>query len=100
MSDVSDQAEDLGRRANDNEWLDRGVRFGMICYGVVYLLIAWLALQLALGSQQSNASSKGALQLLGQQSFGPVLLWLVAIALTVLVLWRAVELHVRHQECD
>ncbi len=61
--------------------MDRGVRFGMICYGVVYLLVAWLALQLALGHQQSNASNKGALQLLGKQSFGPVLLWLVAIGL-------------------
>jgi hypothetical protein len=100
MSDVSDQAEDLGHRANDNEWMERGVRFGMICYGVVYLLIAWLALQLALGSQHSNASSKGALQLLGQQSFGPVLLWLVAIGLTVLVIWRALEALVGHQEYD
>ena len=100
MADVSDQAEDLGRRANDNKWMDRGIRFGMICYGVVYLLIAWLALQLALGSQQSNASSKGALQLLGQQSFGPLLLWLVAIGLTVLVIWRALEALVGHQEYD
>ena len=100
MADVNDQAEDLGRRANDNAWMDRGVRFGMICYGVVYLLIAWLAVQLALGSQNSNASSKGALQLLGQQSFGPLLLWLVAIGLTVLVIWRALEALVGHREYD
>ena len=64
MADVSDQAEQLGRRANDHEWMDRGVRFGMVCYGVVYLLVAWLALQLALGHQGSNASNKGAIQLL------------------------------------
>ena len=81
MADVSDQAEQLGRRANDHEWMDRGVRFGMVCYGVVYLLVAWLALQLALGHHSSNASNKGALQLLAKQSFGPVLLWLVAIGL-------------------
>jgi len=100
MSDVSDQAEDLGRRANDNEWMDRGVRFGMICYGVVYLLIAWLALQLALGHQKSNASNKGALQLLKKQSFGTVLLWLIAIGLTVLVIWRLLEALIGHQEYD
>src|ERR1700710_2967078 len=100
MADVSDQAEVLGRRARDHEWMGPGVRFGMICYGVVYLLIAWLAVQLALGHQQSNASNKGALQLLAKQSFGPVLLWLVAIGLTVLVLLRALEALARHQEDD
>ena len=100
MADVGEQAEDLGRRANDHEWMDRGVRFGMVCYGVVYLLVAWLGLQLALGHQQSNASNKGALQLLAKQSFGPVLLWLVAIGLTVLVVWRVLEALVGHQEYD
>ena len=65
MADVSDQAEQVGRKADNSEWLDRGVRFGMICYGVVYLLIAWLALQLALGHQSANASNKGAMQMLG-----------------------------------
>jgi hypothetical protein len=100
MAEVSEQAEEYGRRANDNEWMDRGVRFGMVCYGLVYLLVAWLALQLALGNQQSNASNKGALQLLAQQSFGPVLLWLIAIGLTVLVVWRALEALVGHQEYE
>ena len=100
MADVSDQAEQLGRRANDHEWMDRGIRFGMVCYGIVYLLVAWLALQLALGHQSANASNKGALQMLGKQTFGPVLLWLVAIGLAVLVLWRALEALVGHQEYD
>jgi hypothetical protein len=100
MADVSDQAEQMGRRADNSPWMDRGVRFGMICYGVVYLLIAWLALQLALGNQQSNASNKGALQLLRKQTFGPVLLWLIAIGLTVLVLWRLLEAAFGHQEYD
>jgi hypothetical protein len=100
MADVSDQAEQMGRRADNSPWMDRGVRFGMICYGVVYLLIAWLALQLAFGHQESNASNKGALQLLAKQSFGPVLLWLLAIGLSVLVLWRLLEAAIGHQEYD
>ena len=100
MADVSDQAEQIGRRADDSPWMDRGIRFGMVCYGVVYLLIAWLALQLALGHHKANASNKGALQMLAKQPFGPVLLWLVAIGLTVLVLWRTLEALVGHQEYD
>ena len=100
MADVSDQAEQVGRKADNSEWLDRGVRFGMICYGVVYLLIAWLALQLALGHQSANASNKGAMQMLGKQTFGPVLLWLVAIGLAVLVVWRVLEAIFGHREYD
>jgi len=99
MADVSDQAEQVGRRADNSPWMDRGVRFGMICYGVVYLLIAWLGIQLALG-HQANASNKGALQLLAKQSFGPVLLWLIAIGLTVLVIWRALEALIGYREYD
>src|SRR3954454_12800750 len=101
MAEVRDhQTQGVGRGADFDEWLDRGVRFGMVCYGVVYLLVAWLALQLALGHQQSNASSKGALQLLAKQSIGPVLLWLVAIGLAVLVVWRAFEAVAGHREYD
>ena len=100
MADVSDQAQQMGRRADNSPWMDRGVRFGMVCYGVVYLLVAWLALQLALGHQGSNASNKGALQLMAKQSFGPVLLWLIAIGLTVLVVWRALEALIGHREYD
>ncbi len=100
MADVGDRAEELGRRADTSPWMDRGVRFGMICYGVVYLLIAWLAVQLALGHHKTNASNKGALQLLAKQSFGPVLLWLIAIGLTVLVVWRALEALIGHREYD
>ena len=98
MADVSDQAEQIGRRADDSPWIDRAVRFGMVAYGVVHLLVAWLALQLAFGHQQSKASRNGALQLLAQQPFGTGVVWLVAIGMYVLVLWRLLEAFVGHQE--
>ncbi len=65
---------------------------GLIAYGVVHLLIAWVALQLALGKSSQDASQQGALQELAGKPLGGVLLWAVAIGLFVLVIWRILEL--------
>ncbi len=85
MGDVSQQVEDLGRNADNSDWLDRAVRIGLVAYGVVYLLIAWLALQLALGDRSGKASSTGAMHQLAQQPLGGVLVWVVAIGMFLLV---------------
>jgi hypothetical protein len=100
MTDVGDRAQQFGREAQHSEWLDRGVRFGMITYGVVHLIVAWLAVQLALGQHRQNASQKGAMQTLAHQSFGPVLLWLIAIGMLLLTVWRVLEACFGHQEYD
>jgi hypothetical protein len=100
MTDIGDKAGQVGRDVQHSTWFDRAIRFGMVVYGVVHLIVAWLAVQLALGEHGENASQKGAMQTLAQQSFGPVLLWLVAIGMFVLVLWRLLEVFVGHQEYD
>ena len=91
MSDlggITDKAQRAGRDANQSEWFDHAIRFGLVAYGVVNLLIAWVALQLAFGDHSENASSQGALRELASQPFGDVLIWLVALGMFVLVLWR------------
>ncbi len=100
MTNVGEQAQELGREAQHSDWLDRGVRFGMITYGIVHLIVAWLAIQLALGDHGKTASQKGAMQTLAKQPFGTVLLWLVAIGMFLLVVWRVIEMFVGHQEYD
>jgi Domain of Unknown Function (DUF1206) len=86
------QTEQLGRRVRNSDALDVAARAGLITYGIVYLLIAWLALQLAFGNAHGDkASSKGAFEYLAQQSFGKLLLWAVVIGLALLVLWRLLE---------
>jgi hypothetical protein len=97
MTDIGDRAEQLGQQVHESKTLDRGVRFGMVVYGFVHLIVAWLAVQLALGQHQ-NASQKGAMQTLAHQSFGPVLLWLIAVGMFVLVVWRVLEVFAGHQE--
>ncbi|MFC4786167.1 DUF1206 domain-containing protein [Nocardioides sp. MAHUQ-72] len=98
MGDMKQAAESVGRRADNDPWVERGIRFGMFVYGVVYLVIAWLALQLALGDSSGSASSTGALHKLAQNSFGAVLIWLVAFGMVMLVLWRLLEAAVGHQD--
>jgi hypothetical protein len=69
-----------------------GITVGLIAYGVIHLLIAWIALQLAWGQSSQEASQQGALQELASKPLGGVLLWIVAIGLFALVIWRALEL--------
>jgi hypothetical protein len=90
MTDVSRRARSAGRRLDDSDLLDHLVRFGLVANGLVYLLVGWLALQLAFGDA-ANASSQGALHTLARQPFGVVLVWAVAVGLFVLVLWRVLE---------
>ncbi|HET7430030.1 MAG TPA: DUF1206 domain-containing protein [Nocardioides sp.] len=91
MADVSDQAEQLGRRAHNSEWTDRAVRVGMVAYGIVHLTIAWLGIQLAVGDKSGSASRNGALQQLEQQPFGELVVWVVAIGMFLLVVWKLLE---------
>ena len=58
-------------------------------YGIVHLLIGWLALQLAFGDHEGEPSSKGAMQELAEQPFGEVLIWAIAIGMFFLVIWAA-----------
>lgn len=83
--------------AEDHRWIDHGVRAGMVAYGVVHLIIAWLALQLAFGDAGGSASSSGALQQIAQEPFGGVALWLVVIGMVLLVLWRLLEAVAGHE---
>jgi hypothetical protein len=100
MANVGDQAERVGHELHHSQALDRGVRFGMLAYGVVHLVVAWLAIQLALGQRHQNASQKGAMQTLAKQPLGPLLLWLIAVGMFLLVVWRVVEVFVGHQQYD
>jgi hypothetical protein len=75
---------DRGEKSNTAQLLGR---IGMACYGVVHLVIAYLALQVAFGDSE-QADQKGALQQIGSTAFGQVLLWVVAIGLVLFGLWQ------------
>jgi hypothetical protein len=80
-------------RAGNSDGLENLARVGLVAYGVVHLLVAWLAVQLAwgVGGSGQQADQGGALATLAQQPFGTVLLWLVAVGLIALAAWQAAE---------
>jgi hypothetical protein len=79
-------------QAGDSASLEGLARVGLVAYGVVYLLVGWLALQIAWGASASkSADTSGALRTLAAQPFGKILLWLVALGLVALALWQASE---------
>ena len=78
-------------QADNSDALELVIRIGLVAYGVVHLLIGWLALQIAFGEKSKAASGSGALEYLAKQPLGGVLIWIVAIGMLALVLWRLLE---------
>jgi hypothetical protein len=76
------------------------IMLGLMAYGVVHLLVAWIALQLAFGRSSQEASQQGALQDLAGQPLGGVLLWVVAVGLLLLVPWRVLEIVYGHLDLE
>ena len=81
------------KSATDNEWFEKAARAGFAVSGVLHLLIAYIVLRLALGgpSPSGNADQSGALATLGSQTGGAVMLWIAAVGLVALGLWRLAE---------
>ena len=76
------------------------MRLGLVVYGVVHLIIAVTAFQLAFGDQSGSASQQGAFTQLSQSSLGDAALVLVAVGLLGLVVWQLIEAAVGHRRED
>jgi hypothetical protein len=75
------------------------VGVGLVSYGLLYLVVAWIALQLVFG-KRAKASPEGALSQLAKQPLGGVLLWIMAIGLFTLVLWQVLEAVIGREQPD
>jgi hypothetical protein len=69
------------------------VSLGLVSYGLVHLVLAWIAVQIALGGRGggADASSSGALRELASQPFGFALMLIMGIGLLTLVVWQGIE---------
>ena len=63
---------------------------GLASYGLMHLVLAWIALQVAFG-KKGDASNAGALRQVAQQPLGEVLLWVMAVGLLALTPWQVLE---------
>ncbi len=79
------------RRASDSpaaQWLARA---GLTARGIIYILIGWIAVLVALGRSAQEADQQGAIQLLAGKPYGLVSLWLLGIGFVGYALWRLSE---------
>jgi hypothetical protein len=79
------------RRASDSPAAQLLARAGLTARGVIYLLIGWVAVLVALGHSSQEADQQGALQLLAGKPYGLVSLWLLGIGFAAYALWRLGE---------
>lgn len=66
-------------------------RVGLVGRGFLYAVVALLALQLALGAPDAEASPNGALAWIGERPFGKFLLVALTAALFALAAWRFLD---------
>jgi hypothetical protein len=79
------------RRASKGQAAHFLVRAGLTARGVIYILVGWVAVLVALGHSSREADQQGALHLLAGKSYGLVSLWLLGIGFAAYALWRLSE---------
>ncbi len=84
-------ARTTARHASDSPAARGLARAGLTARGVLYILIGWVAVLVALGQSGHQADQQGALQLLASQPSGVFLLWLLGIGFAGYALWRLSE---------
>lgn len=81
----------VAHRATGSDAFEYAARAGFAASGVLHLLIAFIIAQLAFTGAGGNADQSGALATLAAQPFGKIALWVAAIGLVALGLWRVAE---------
>ena len=79
------------RRASDSKAAHFLARAGLTARGVIYILVGWVAVLVALGHAAREADQQGALHMLAGKSYGLISLWLLAIGFAGYALWRLSE---------
>lgn len=95
---VTHGAEASASRAANSSLLEALARAGFIGYGIVHLLFAWLALQIAFGKPAGDGDQSGALRTLAAQPLGKFLVIAVSVGLLAMAIWQALEAAVGHRE--
>ncbi|MBA3374274.1 MAG: DUF1206 domain-containing protein [Actinobacteria bacterium] len=84
-------AHAVSQRAANSTWVDRLARFGLVAKGVSYGLVGVLAGALAVAGAGKATDRQGALEVLADESYGKVLLVVLALGFAAYGLWRLVQ---------
>lgn len=88
MADARASARRAASGVSAGRTVDRLGRLGLVAKGVLYGVIAVLALQVAFGVGGDTVSQEGAIQAIARQPFGTLLLVVLALGLAGYALWR------------
>ena len=80
-----------GRQVHKGAAFDVIVGLGLVTYGLVYLLVAAIAVRLAVTGQRGADTPYTALDDLAETPVGEALLWVTAFGLGALTLWQVFE---------
>ena len=83
--------EQSARQVSDSSAMSAVARFGLATRGFSYLVIGWLAVQIALGRHPHEANQRGALATVAGHPYGKVLLWILGFGFAAYALWRLSE---------
>ena len=96
---AGDAAKGAAGKAGDHPVVEWGARLGYAASGVLHLVLAWLIVQVAVGSG-ATASQSGAVGALARQPFGQFLLWVLVVGFALLALWQVTELFTAREAFD
>lgn len=85
------QAKRQAKKARESDAAQGVGRLGFAAKGALYLLIAFLALRVSLGADETTDDRQSALRTIAEQPLGEVALAALAAGLAGYALWRAVE---------
>jgi Domain of Unknown Function (DUF1206) len=88
VGSIATAGADAVRTARRSRAAEAMARAGLGARGLTYLIIAWIAGQMALGATAQSADQRGAFEALASKPFGRVLLTAMAAGFAAYALWR------------
>ena len=86
------------RRAARSDWVDRLARAGLAARGLMYVVIAWIAGEIAFGGSGQQADRQGAIRSLSSSGAGKVLVVAAGVGFAGYAVWRLAEACVGHRD--
>lgn len=85
------EIRDTSKRAARSSWVEGMARYGLVAKGVSYGLVGLLAIAVAVAGAGKATSRQGALAIVADERYGPLLLVLLALGFASYALWRLAE---------
>ncbi|GAA1765362.1 DUF1206 domain-containing protein [Luedemannella helvata] len=98
MTTAQTAAKSTAHQAANSRSLELLTRIGFIGYGVVHLVVAWLAVQIATGDPAREGDQTGAFAELAEHTAGRVLLVVTMVGLAAMAVWQGLLAVIGHRE--